>query len=39
MPDLHLKQSGLTHSTCGLFTKHLEKNLNIQRNRKFKTFI
>ena len=39
MPDLHSKWPGLTYSTCRLFTKHHEKNSNIQRNRKFKTFI
>ena len=25
MPELHLKQSGFTYSTCGPFTKHHEK--------------
>ena len=30
MPELHLKQLQLTHSACGPFAKHLE------RNQKFK---
>ena len=25
MPELHLRQLGFTYSTCGLFTKHLER--------------
>ena len=26
MPELHLKQPGLTYSSCGPFTKHLCRN-------------
>ena len=25
MPELHLKQPGFTHSSCGTFTKHRER--------------
>ena len=30
MPEMHLRQSGFTHSTCGLFVK------NKERIQKFK---
>ena len=35
MPEMHLRQPGLTYSTCGLFTKKEER---VQKNERNKTF-
>ena len=33
MPEMHLKQTGFTNSTCGPFTKNKEKIKNLKRSR------
>ena len=39
MPELHLKQPGLTYSACGPFTKHSEIIQKFRETSHFKTFI
>ena len=38
MPELHLKQLGLTYSACGLFTKHRERIQNFRETVNLKHF-
>ena len=35
-PELHLKHSGFTHSTCGPFTKHLERLKKFRKSDNLK---
>ena len=44
MPELHLRQSEFTDSTCGQFIKHLEriqklKKTHTKKNRQFKPYL
>ena len=35
MPEMHLKQPGVTYSACGTFTKNKEPKQKSYRNRRF----
>ena len=39
MHEMHLKQSGFTHSACGPFTRHKKKNLKVYADRKYKFYL
>ena len=40
MPEMHLRQPGITYSTCRPFAKNKEKKYSeIQRNRRFAIYL
>ena len=39
MTKMHLKQSGLTYSACGPFTKNKERIGKFKRNRRYKIYL
>ena len=39
MPEMHLRQPGLTYSACGPFTKSKERIKKNERNRRFEIYL
>ena len=39
MPEMYLRQPEFTYSSCGPFTKNIEKIKKISSNRRFKIYL
>ena len=38
MPEIHLRQHGITYSAYGRFTKNKERMQNLKKNRRFTSY-
>ena len=38
MPEMHLKQPGITYCACGSFTKNKERIQKLKKNRRYKIY-
>ena len=39
MPEMHLKQPGVTYSACERFTKNKERIQNLKKNKRYKLYL
>ena len=39
MPEIYLRQPGLTYSACGPFTKNKERIQKLKKNRRFQIYL